>query len=83
VGIPHARNAGLKCCTMDIIAVMDDDCVADERWLAELEYPFLKDPFIGAVGGSLIPTEGPNTLVTRFYNSRMRPTEKEGGRGLR
>jgi hypothetical protein len=72
VGIPYARNTGLKHCTKDIIALMDDDCLADNRWLAELEFPFLKDPFIGAVGGSTLPIREQETLICRFYDSRMR-----------
>ena len=71
IGIPHARNTALKYCTGDIVAVMDDDCVAEPRWLAELEIPFLKDPHIGAVGGSILPQEGQSALVARFYSSRM------------
>jgi hypothetical protein len=71
VGIPHARNAGLRHCTGDIIASMDDDCQAHPRWLAELEVPFLKDARIGAVGGSLVPLEEQQGLVARFYGTRM------------
>lgn len=71
IGIPHARNTALRYCTGDIVAVMDDDCVAESRWLAELEIPFLKDPHIGAVGGSILPQEGQSALVARFYSSRM------------
>jgi hypothetical protein len=73
LGIPHARNAGLRHCTGDIVASLDDDCQADRRWLAELEIPFLKDPRIGAVGGSLVPVEGQRGLVARFYRTRMKP----------
>jgi hypothetical protein len=71
VGIPHARNAGLRHCTGDIVASMDDDCQAHSRWLAELEVPFLKDARIGAVGGSLVPLEEQQGLVARFYGTRM------------
>jgi predicted nucleotidyltransferase len=73
VGIPHARNAGLAACDADIIASLDDDCEADPCWLAELERPFLKDPHIGAVGGSVVPLDGQQGLVARFYHSRMQP----------
>ena len=71
IGIPFARNTALKYCTGDIVAVMDDDCVAWPRWLKELEIPFLKDPYIGAVGGSVVPLEGQRELAARFYGSRM------------
>jgi predicted nucleotidyltransferase len=71
IGIPFARNTALKYCTGDIVAVMDDDCVAWPQWLKELEIPFLKDPYIGAVGGSVVPLEGQRELAARFYGSRM------------
>jgi hypothetical protein len=71
VGIPQARNAALKHCTGDLVAFFDDDCQADPRWLLELEIPFLKDPHIGAVGGSLLPLQGQTELVAQFYDSRM------------
>ena len=71
VGIPHARNAGLRHATGDILAFIDDDCEAEPDWLAEIEKPFLKDPHVGSVGGNLIPVEGQTELVARFYRSRM------------
>jgi hypothetical protein len=72
VGIPIARNTSLRHCTGDIVALMDDDCVADKRWLAEIEQPFLRDPHIAAVGGRLAPIEGRRQLIARFYDVRMR-----------
>jgi hypothetical protein len=71
VGIPQARNTALKHCTGDLVAFFDDDCKADPHWLLELEIPFLKDPHIGAVGGSLLPLQGQSELVAQFYDSRM------------
>lgn len=52
-GIPHARNAGVRNAISDIIASIDDDCVADENWLKYIEIPFIKDPNIGVVGGNV------------------------------
>jgi cellulose synthase/poly-beta-1,6-N-acetylglucosamine synthase-like glycosyltransferase len=72
VGIPIARNTAIKHCTGDIVALLDDDCVADRRWLAEIEQPFLRDPHIAAVGGKLTPVEGQVGLIARFYDTRMR-----------
>jgi hypothetical protein len=80
VGIPFARNTGLRHCTGDLVAVMDDDCVAGERWLQELELPFLKDPHIGAVGGSILPLESQSGLVPRFYSSRMDQAAAQGAK---
>jgi hypothetical protein len=71
VGIPYARNAGLNQCSGDIVAFLDSDCRADPCWLAELERPFLKNPFIGAVGGDTLPLNQQGELVARFLSSRM------------
>jgi hypothetical protein len=79
IGIPFARNTGLQNCTQDVVAFMDDDCVADPAWLREMEIPFLKDPNVGAVGGSVLPIEGQPELVSRFYESRMDPLSMEEG----
>lgn len=73
IGIPNAKNTGLEHCTEDIVAIMDDDCVAIPTWLAELEIPFLKDPHIGAVGGSVLPLGGQKQTVARFYDKYMSP----------
>lgn len=78
VGIPIARNTSLKHCTGDIVALLDDDCIADRRWLAEIEAPFLRDPHIAAVGGKLVPVEGRRELIARFYDSRMREATNGG-----
>jgi len=67
VGIPLARNAGLDAATGDLVASMDDDCIADPGWLAELERPFLKDPHLGAAGGSVLPQPGQSGAVASFY----------------
>jgi len=67
IGIPFARNAGLEACSGDVVASMDDDCIADPSWLAELEAPLLKDPDLGAGGGEVLPVEGQRGLVAEFY----------------
>jgi cellulose synthase/poly-beta-1,6-N-acetylglucosamine synthase-like glycosyltransferase len=72
VGIPIARNTALGHSRGDIIALLDDDCVADRRWLAEIELPFLRDPHIAAVGGRITPVGDRCGLVARFYDDRMR-----------
>ena len=76
VGIPQARNKAIEHCTGDLVAFFDDDCKAEPHWLVELEIPFLKDPHIGAVGGSLLALTGQSELVAQFYDSRM-PAPRE------
>jgi len=54
--------------------------VAEPAWLEEIEKPFLKDPHLGSVGGSLLPMHGQTELVARFFQSRMdSEPRKEGG----
>jgi len=71
VGVPHARNTGLALCRGDVVAFLDDDCEADPEWLLELEIPFLKDPNIGAVGGSMLPNRQQRGLMAGFFSARM------------
>jgi predicted nucleotidyltransferase len=71
VGIPFARNTALEHSTGSIVALIDDDCVADRRWLAEIEKPFVRDPHVGAVGGLVTPLVARRGLVARFYEERM------------
>ncbi len=80
-GVPHARNAGLRTASGDVVAFIDDDCEAEPSWLAEIERPFLRDPYVVAAGGSLIPLGGQPGIVARFYESRMNnETPSEGDR---
>ncbi len=70
-GIPHARNAGILNATGDIVACIDDDCIADEHWLKKLEIPFVKDPNIGVVGGGLSWFKVGEGVVETFYTRNM------------
>lgn len=70
-GIPHARNAAIKNATGDIIASIDDDCIADENWLKQIEIPFIKDPNIGVVGGNVTYFRVGEGNVEEFYIKNM------------
>lgn len=72
-GIPYARNTGIKNASGDIIAFIDDDCVADENWLKFIEAAFTRDPNIGAVGGELSYLKLGNGYVENFYARNMVP----------
>lgn len=72
-GIPYARNAGIEAATKDIIAFIDDDCVADADWLKHLLAPFIRDPNIGAVGGGVAYLKSNGGIVDRFYRENMPP----------
>ena len=75
-GIPHTRNAGIANATGDIIASIDDDCVADENWLKHIEIPFIRDPNIGVVGGELSYLQIGDGSIEAFYMKHMISREK-------
>lgn len=70
-GIPHARNAGIRNATGDIIASIDDDCVADENWLKYIEIPFIKDPNLGVVGGEVSYFRIEDSNLEAFHMKNM------------
>jgi len=70
-GIPYARNTGIQNARGDIIAFIDDDCVADENWLKHLEIPFVKDPYIGVVGGEISYFKVGDDMLEAFYIQNM------------
>lgn len=49
-----ARNAGISAGTGEIIAITDDDCEADSRWVEIMVEIFQTRPEIGFVGGELV-----------------------------
>ena len=70
-GIPYARNTGIRNAANDIIAFIDDDCVADKNWLKYIEIPFIKDPHIGVVGGEVSYFRAEQGIVDEFYSKNM------------
>jgi len=70
-GIPYARNTAVRSATGDIVAFIDDDCVASEDWLKYIEIPFLRDPRVGAVGGEVDYERVGDGIVEAFYNRNM------------
>ena len=70
-GIPYARNTGIRAASGDIIAFIDDDCVADSNWLKYLEIPFIKDPHVGVAGGELLHFKIGDSIIEEFYANNM------------
>jgi GT2 family glycosyltransferase len=54
-GLAGAQNAAFRHATMPVIAVLDDDCVADGGWIEALERTFGADPGLALVGGRVLP----------------------------
>ncbi|RKY48187.1 MAG: glycosyl transferase family 2 [Candidatus Neomarinimicrobiota bacterium] len=56
VGLSHARNAGIKHSRGNIIAFIDDDAIATERWLENVLRVYTTvTPQPGIVGGEVLP----------------------------
>ena len=53
-GLSNARNAGVKHASGEIVAFIDDDAVADERWLERLVVVY-NDPSVVGAGGFIRP----------------------------
>lgn len=53
-GLSGARNAGAGVAGGSIVAFLDDDAEADERWLQQLAAAFTGDDVLGA-GGRIVP----------------------------
>jgi GT2 family glycosyltransferase len=57
VGLAVSQNLAVAHATHPIVAVIDDDCVADRRWLAALDASFAASDAIAAVTGPVLPME--------------------------
>ncbi|MEM1763185.1 MAG: glycosyltransferase family A protein [Candidatus Jordarchaeales archaeon] len=55
ISIAEARNYGLRAAKGDIVAFIDDDCIACEGWLERLISPLLSNDKVGCVGGKIRP----------------------------
>lgn len=53
-GLSNARNAGVKSAEGEIVAFIDDDALADKRWLENLVRDY-EDPLVLGVGGLIKP----------------------------
>jgi len=53
-GLSGARNSGIEVAKGDIIAFLDDDAIADPKWLEHLVV-YYADPRIAGVGGRIEP----------------------------
>jgi glycosyltransferase involved in cell wall biosynthesis len=69
VGLSESRNRGVEHSSGDIIAFLDDDAVADERWIEELVSVYESRDAI-AVGGKMVGqwvAGKPSFLPEEFY----------------
>ena len=54
-GLAEAQNLAFRHTTQPVVAVIDDDCVADPEWILVLEQVFSRDRVIALIGGSVLP----------------------------
>jgi len=69
VGLLESRNTGAELASGDIVAFIDDDAVADEKWVAELVDSYERHDALAA-GGKMTPkwvAGKPDFLPEEFY----------------
>jgi len=68
-GLSASRNIGWKLATGEVVAFIDDDAVADKRWIENLINTY-RERDVVSVGGPMIPdwvTGRPSYLPQEFY----------------
>ena len=68
LGLLESRNIGVKLADGDVVAFIDDDAIADRRWIEELVKMYRKGAI--AVGGKIMPlwlSKRPRWLPEEFY----------------
>lgn len=72
IGTPYARNAGVKIVEGDIVAFLDDDCVADPQWILSIMGFFKQHrAAVGVIGNTSVANDKSVTALVEFaYNRR-------------
>ena len=80
LGLSAGRNLALEEAASHLLAVTDDDCLPDERWVEALEAALQDDPFPAAVTGPILPPLGPQPAGMHELSIR-RSAERHDFRG--
>jgi GT2 family glycosyltransferase len=75
-GLGVAQNDAVAATASEIVAVLDDDCVADESWLQEIARVFEEDHELALVAGRVLPL-GPPSPGTYPVSSRVSTEPRE------
>lgn len=72
IGASYARNKGLTLAKGDIIASIDDDCIANKEWISSIIKHFTTYPnSVGVIGKSIaIDKNNPYSLIEDVYMYR-------------
>ena len=76
-GLGAAQNDAFAATASPVVAVLDDDCVADENWLAEIARLFEADPDARAGGGSRSSARLQTARTLYPVSSRLNPERRE------
>lgn len=73
-GLGASQNVAVRSATSTFVAVTDDDCVVDERWLEVVMRSFASDPALDVVTGRVLalPAEGERTWPVSLRESTDR-----------
>ena len=75
-GLAGGQNAAFRDATMPVVAVLDDDCIADVGWIEAIERAFAADPALALVGGRVLPLPAAGDREFAVA-SRTSPTRRE------
>ena len=85
-GLAGAQQAAFAHAAMALVAVLDDDCVADPGWIEAIERAFREDPELALVCGRVVPLPGDGVPVAsrtsgvrRRFRGRALPWKVGGG----
>jgi GT2 family glycosyltransferase len=83
-GFGHTRNVGVGEATGEILAFLDDDCLAERGWLESLVRPFSEDAEILGVAGAVLVKEqgaiGSAENILGFPGGGLRYLHAAGGK---
>jgi GT2 family glycosyltransferase len=72
-GLAGAQQAAFDQAAMALVAVLDDDCVADPEWIEAIERAFADEPQLALVCGRVVPLPGEGLPVaSRTSEARRR-----------
>jgi O-antigen biosynthesis protein len=75
-GLAGGQNAAFRRAAQPVVAVLDDDCVADPSWIESLEHAFGAHPDMALVGGRVLPLGASGERAVAVA-SRTSPTRRE------